>query len=346
MNSTESHSQAVTETQATDNNTKTPLPPSAQQESRALSKVESNVEFVILHSGAVVQIKVVQIKSGNADGTRPLSRGVSLRLTERDYDILHFLFDQKFASLETLYYRFFDRRGSVHELPPREFFVARQRLQLLKRGGLIHTQRVYSEAKSVYLLSKLGLSALQGKWPEIAYAPAIKEVDFRNYDHDRRVNLVRVALEREKKAWNWVSEREIRVKGYAPEGVPGALPESLVPDAIFQNSRGERLALEIEISTRKKSRFEEKIRAYSDLMDPYEPESALIRRVLFVACSDAVARELKGIIGKQEGFILERYEHFLSRLYSPGASASTSQASSSATATPSSGTSAKTKGKP
>ena len=142
---------------------------------------------------------------------------MSLRLTERDYEILHFLFDQKFASLEALYYRFFDGRKSMHELPPREFFVARQRLGLLKHGGLILSQRVYSEAKSVYLLSRLGLKALQGKLPEVAYASAIQEVDFRNYDHDRRVNLVRVALEREKKAWNWISERRIRVGSHRPK---------------------------------------------------------------------------------------------------------------------------------
>ena len=256
-----------------------------------------------------------------------------LRLTERDYEILHFLFDQKFASLEMLYYRFFDRRKQISDLPPREFFVARQRLQLLRRASLIHTQRVYSEAKSVYLLSPLGLKALQGKLPEVAYAPAIKEVDFRNYDHDRRVSLVRVALEREKKAWNWISERRIRVKGYAVEGVSQALPESLVPDAIFQNSRGERIALEIEVSTRKKSRFENKIQAYREIMDSYDPAQALIRRVIFVACSDAVARELRAIIGKREGFVLERYEHFFSRLYSPAPAAPAPAASKRAAAT-------------
>ena len=56
-------------------------------------------------------------------------------------------------------------------------------------------------------------------------------------------------------------------------------------------------------------------------MDPYDPARGLIRRVLFVACSDAVARELKGVIGDRDGFVLERYEHFLSRLYSPPPSA-------------------------
>ena len=154
MNSTERLKQALTQSQEQRLPPGSPTPATSAHEPR-----ESAVtEFVILDSGSVVQIKR---ERGAGEGK--LARGVSLRLTERDYEILHFLFDQKFASLEALYYRFFDCRKSLHELPPREFFVARQRLGLLKRGGLILTQRVYSEAKSVYLLSRLGLKALQGK---------------------------------------------------------------------------------------------------------------------------------------------------------------------------------------
>ena len=150
-------------------------------------------ELVILDSGSVVQIK----KDSGSGNT--VTHGLSLRLTERDYELFAFLLDQKFASLETLYYRFFDHRKSIHDKPPKEFFVARQRLALLKRAGLITAQRVYSESKSVYLLTQLGSRALEGKFPDAIYAQPVREVDFRNYDHDRRVNLVRVCFEREKK---------------------------------------------------------------------------------------------------------------------------------------------------
>jgi hypothetical protein len=183
---------------------------------------------------------------------------------------------------------------------------------------------VYSEAKSLYLLSQLGYRALQGKFPTAAYAPPMKEVDFRNYEHDTRVNLVRVALERERKAFDWIPERRIRMQGYQPaeEYRGGALPEWVIPDAIFHNSRGERIALEVEASSRKRSRIEERVTNYWNVMDPYgDPPKGIIQKVLFVACSDPIARDIKAVIGKRPGFLIERYEHFLGRFYVPSAKA-------------------------
>lgn len=45
------------------------------------------------------------------------------------------MLDQKFASLEQLYFRFFDARKAVSEPLPPNLHVTRQRLQVLKRGG-------------------------------------------------------------------------------------------------------------------------------------------------------------------------------------------------------------------
>lgn len=266
-------------------------------------------ELIVLDSGAVVQIK----KESNGS---QVTHGLSLRLTERDYDLFSFLLDQKFASLEAIYYRFFDNRKSIHERPPKEYFVARQRLGLLRRAGLITTQRVYSESKSVYLLSPLGSRALEGKFPDAIYAQPVRDVDFRNYDHDGRVNLVRVTLEREKKVLEWYSERRLRMHGFNADGASKSLPESIVPDGIFLSIKGERIAVEVEASNRMKSRFEDKIQAYRSVMNSYDPKSALIHRVLFIACSDAIQTKLQKLIprGSTE-FLLENYTHFLGKLF-------------------------------
>jgi hypothetical protein len=274
-------------------------------------RLDDATELVILDSGSVVQIKK---ESG---GGNTITHGLSLRLTERDYQLFAFLLDQKFASLETLYYRFFDHRKSIHDRPPKEFFVARQRLALLKRAGLITTQRVYSESKSVYLLTQLGSRALEGKFPNAIYAQPVREVDFRNYDHDRRVNLVRVCFEREKKVLQWWSERRLKAHSFSAEGCSDTLPESIVPDGIFLSAKGERVAVEVEASNRMKSRFEEKVSAYRSVMSSYDPKSALIQKVLFVACSDALHTKLTKVIDGRKGFLIESYTHFLGKLYAP-----------------------------
>lgn len=86
----------------------------------------------------------------------------NFRLTDRDVEILGFLLDQKFASLEQLYFRFFDARKAVSEPLPPNLHVTRQRLQVLKRAGLVTSQRVFSEPRSLYLLSPFGYQIFAG----------------------------------------------------------------------------------------------------------------------------------------------------------------------------------------
>src|ERR1035437_5652472 len=104
---------------------------------------------VDLESGQVEQI-------GSVAGVNAVKRviadkaGPGFRLTERDYDIFGFLLDQKFASLEALYFRFFDARPAATDPLPENLYVARQRLGILKRAGLVSTERVYSDPKSLF----------------------------------------------------------------------------------------------------------------------------------------------------------------------------------------------------
>ena len=80
-------------------------------------------------------------------GLRGLVKGPGFRLTARDYQIFGFLLDQKFASLEALYFRFFDGRKAPTDPLPENLYVARQRLGILKRAGLLLTERVYSDPR-------------------------------------------------------------------------------------------------------------------------------------------------------------------------------------------------------
>lgn len=256
-----------------------------------------------------------------ADGSlkRPVRRqnikSPGFRLTPRDYDIFGFLLDQKFASLEALYFRFFDARQSPSEPLPDNLAVARQRLGILKRAGLVSSERVYSDPKSLFLLTPLGYQLFRMRRSDDAYASPVTSVDFRNYEHDQALNYCRVAIERQGKSMRWFSERRLRMEGFQVPDVRFELPESIVPDAIFISSKGERIAFELEYTHRKKSRYQWKIEQYQGVMGGSKP---LLHQVLFVGGTERVYRDLEDVLPARSGFWLESYAHFLARLFPSG----------------------------
>jgi hypothetical protein len=240
---------------------------------------------------------------------------LNFRLTLRDIEILGFLLDQKFASLEQLYFRFFDVREKVTDPLPSNLFVTRQRLQILRRAGLVSTERVYSEAKSLYLLTAQGFQVFQSKRPHDAYATAIRQIDFRNYEHDTKVNDCRIAIERTGKIMKWVSERKIRMKGFESQFSNSELPDEIVPDGIFISSKGERIAFEIEVSPRKKARYLDKKHAFQGIMGGVSP---LIHKVFWVGFTPRIVSDIRETVGHDENFLVESYGHFLAKLWPKG----------------------------
>lgn len=239
---------------------------------------------------------------------------VRLRLTRRDYEIFSFLLDQKFASLESLYFRFFDGRKESSDPLPENLWVARQRLGMLKRAGLVNTERVYSESKSLYLLSGLGFHALQSRMSADAYSHPVKQVDFRNYEHDQAVTYCRIAIEKGGKCLRWFSDRRLRMQGFEVQGISQELPSTVVPDGILISSKGERIAFEFEGTPRKKSRYEWKVSQYAGVLGP----ESLLQKVLFVGGTPRVHSDLQDVLQGQRSFWLESYAHFLGRLFPSG----------------------------
>ena len=243
-------------------------------------------------------------------------KSLKIRLTDRDFEVFGFLLDQKFASLEQIYFRFFDARKAVTDPMPSGLHVTRQRLQLLRQAGFISTQRVYSEPRSLYLLTSLGDHVFRSQRPEAAFLSSPpKAVDFRNYEHDTKVNDCRIAIERTGKIIRWLPEKRLRSQGFESEFSWDDLPKELVPDGIFIPSQGARVAFEIEATPRKKIRYEEKRDGFLSVMHGHKP---LIHRVIWTGFSDRVYQDLKDVAGKTDGFIIESYSHFLSKLWPRG----------------------------
>jgi hypothetical protein len=243
-------------------------------------------------------------------------KSAGFRLTERDIELLGFLLDQKFASLEQVYFRFFDVRQKVSDELPQNLFVTRQRLQVLRRAGLVTTEKVFSESKSLYLLTTLGFQIFRARRPHDAFSSPAKDVDFRNYDHDTKVNDCRIAIERTGKVMKWLPERRLRAQGFESEFSWSELPKELVPDGIFISKKnGDRIAFEIETTPRKKSRYEEKRDGFLSVMTGKSP---LLHRVIWVGFTDRVFSDLTSVAGKHAQFSVESYSHFLSKLWPRG----------------------------
>jgi hypothetical protein len=231
-----------------------------------------------------------------------------VRLTKRDEQLFRFLLDQKFASLEAIYLKFFDRRVSVSDPFPKKLFVTRQRLSLLVKEGVLKTERVYTESKSLYLLTNSGFQYLKVHSSAPLYASPVKVVDFRQYLHDLRATYCRIALERARLAFGWISEREIRMKGYVKKGV--TMPDTVVPDGVFTSAKGQRVAFELESSDRKFSRFQSKATEYQSLV-----AQGFLDRVLWVACDAKIHAALLKATGSSPVFTIGKYQEFHSQLF-------------------------------
>lgn len=271
-------------------------------------EMSSEIDLDLESDRAAGESKTIGVLSRRSDAP-------SFRLTDRDLEILGFLLDQKFASLEQIYFRHFDVRESAESPMPKGLHVTRQRLQILKRAGLISTERVFSESRSLYLMTSFGFQTFQSKRPSEAYAKPMATVDFRNFEHDTKVNDCRIALERTGKVMKWISERRVRIEGFESQFSFSELPETIVPDGVLVSSKGERVAFEIEASPREKRRFVQKREAYESVMRGTNP---LFHKVIWTASTQPLTTVLKEVIGADPRFLLNSYDHFLSKLWPNG----------------------------
>ncbi len=243
------------------------------------------------------------------------------RLTERDVELLKFIYEQKFATLDLLYFRFFDKRAKAVDAVPENLWVTRQRVAVLRRAGLLQSQMVYTESKAIYLLTQLGYQVLKSKRELLHYADPVQQVDFRYFEHDKRISYCRTALERSAKCYLWFPERTLRAKRrFEIDGKQFLVPSDAMPDGVFLSSKQERIAFELEFTPKKRERYAEKYRKYLGLLDtpikriggdgPYGYTEALFHRVVIVACTDRIGKDLQEFF-RNEAFSIMSYEKLI-----------------------------------
>ena len=184
---------------------------------------------------------------------QPEPRNLHRALTIRDFQILKFLWEMKFADGLTLHYGFFQTHKDNSQRTSTKYAI--NRLTKLKALGCVDREAVLGYPTKLFRLTKFGASLLQSNCPEIEVNYDRQPIDFHTLLHDLKVSRVRVALEHLKRASNWQSERVLKQKSTIVYG----LSKQYMPDGVYNSRDGELVAFELEIARKSLARYKDKI---------------------------------------------------------------------------------------
>lgn len=189
----------------------------------------------------------------------------NVNLTSRDLEIIEFIIDMKFASVEDVFQKFF--KVTLKEESALSDLWAKKRLLQLEQGHFLRAKKIPMEKHLYYMATFKGYYTLTSVHPEKAFTKPVGGFDFRTFGHDKLVLKCRMDFEEHLKIQSWISDRKLK----SSVELSGGLTSRQVPDAIYTTVSGERIAFELEISRKAKSRYSEKIRKYVQLLRNTEP---------------------------------------------------------------------------
>ncbi len=207
-------------------------------------------------------------------------------LTERDFEILEFIMDMKFAGIEEVFERFFKITMSNESAKSSEW--ARKRLCQLEKANFLKSVRSFSESTRYYVTTFKAYYALTQFNPEKFVSKPSGGFDQRTFLHDRGVLRARLHLESLHLVNLWLSDRKLK----SSTELTGGLQVQYIPDAIYATPAGVRVAFELEIAVKAKSRYQDKIKKYVQLMRSTNTQHKVFDRVQFVCAKETVAKFL------------------------------------------------------
>lgn len=159
-------------------------------------------------------------------------------LQERDLRILEYGLEQKFLTIEQITERFFNPgNGTKHRSQ-----AAYRRALILQKFGLVRLMPLQTGGKVVQITAA-GAHELTIRRRE--HLPPAPSVDYRTYEHDRRITDVRILFENLGLISGWLSDRYLKATLHGT---------TRVPDAIFTLNNGQRVALELELARKGRTR--------------------------------------------------------------------------------------------
>jgi hypothetical protein len=213
-----------------------------------------------------------------------VSGDFGIQIQKRDLEILRFCLEMKFADIESLNEVYFDAQS--HDM-----FAARKRIQKLESVGLLRSVSLLSgTAKKFYLTTPKGYRELvKGVTSHEVIPNPISKLSVVTFEHDLGVLKCRLALEKQKRASFWRSERLLKSQA---EAFTGRLQRDFMPDALFTSKQGKVCAFEFENKPKTESKLREKIFRLQALMTGPSP---VFEACLFVASSENLKKKIKSI---------------------------------------------------
>jgi len=183
----------------------------------------------------------------------------NFRLTTRDLDIIEFILEMKFSTIEDIHSKFF----KFNKLGEQSTCLrwARERIAHLVKADYLKTVKDVCH-KTLYIATNKGYLFLKNSRFDRLFSRPLTDVDGRTYDHDQKVIQIRNKFEESGFVKSWISERQLSEF----DEYRKILPTEFRPDAIYINQNGNRIAFELEIARKSKERYQQKIKKYIDLI--------------------------------------------------------------------------------
>lgn len=161
-------------------------------------------------------------------------------IQERDLDIFDYGLEQKFLTIDQIARRFFPSADEVKDKKQAGYkrILSLQKFDMVKLVPILTGERIVQITENGALeLDKQGRDHLG----------ALQSVDYRYFEHDRRVTECRILFEQLQLQNSWKCERELK-KVYSNR--------TRVPDAMLTLPNGQSVALEVEIARKSKHRYQ------------------------------------------------------------------------------------------
>jgi hypothetical protein len=209
-----------------------------------------------------------------------------LILTERDLEIIKFICEMKFASIDEIYFKFFKTLKNGSESKSK--WWARERLTDLVKSNYLTKLYSFSDRKAYYLGSVKGYLKTSKRYPPDFLVKPLMKIDHSTFEHDKLVLQIRLHYETNKKIADWISDRKLQFT----QGVHSLLGEGNTPDGIYTTSENEKIAFELELSVKAKLRYEQKIRKYISIIRDRKNDIEVFKKVHFIVSSEVAYKYL------------------------------------------------------
>jgi|GEM_PF-712651 len=255
-------------------------------------EIPNDVNVPTQHSALVQNIRELDLE--RTANRKVNEKPINVQLTERDFKIIEFILEMKFASRNEVFQKFF---SVTSQGPAKSNLYALERLALLEKAGFLKGVRSFSEITRYFVVTKKGYEALQSKVNFEKIPKPSPNIFERVFVHDKLVLLSRMEFEKAHPEGRWISDRKLR-SGMAEMF---SLPSVYIPDAIYELPTGEKVAFEFENALKGKSEYREKISYFAKLMDLKQNDPNMFSRVRYRCVREDVFRILMAETARYPG---------------------------------------------